>query len=103
MIRPMDVITKNPRVEHRELTSGEAVLLHLDTAAYHGMNSTGALIWTSIGEGATFEDLVAGVRRALDDPPARLEEDVAAFVESLVERDLLAVTAEGGAAAPDPG
>lgn len=94
MIDGSDRIRPNPRVEHRELTTGEAVLLHLDTAAYHGMNQTGALIWSSIGAGSTFAELVAVVRAALDDPPEGLEDDVATFVESLAARDLLIVTSD---------
>jgi hypothetical protein len=94
MIDGSDRIRANPRVEHRELTTGEAVLLHLDTAAYHGMNPTGALIWSSIGEESTFAELVAVVRAALEDPPETLEDDVATFVQSLAVRDLLTVTSD---------
>lgn len=83
-------IRRNPRVEHRTLAGGEGVLLHLDTAAYHGLNATGELIWDSIGSGTTFGELVLSVRR-LDDAPFELEGDVAAFVAALAERGLIFV------------
>jgi hypothetical protein len=91
-------IRVNPRVEHRSLTGGDAVLLHLDTAAYHGLNPIGELIWGSVGSGTTFGRLVATVRGRLDDAPAALEEDVAAFLSDLVERDLVFIEDEGSAA-----
>jgi hypothetical protein len=86
------VVRRNERAVFRELTEEEgAVLLHLDTGAYHGLNPTGTLIWDLIGEGATFGDIVDGVRARLADAPADLTQDVAAFVTDLVARDLLVV------------
>jgi hypothetical protein len=41
------VIRRNPRVVSRELAAeGGAVLLHLESGAYHGLNETGILIWS---------------------------------------------------------
>lgn len=90
-------IRVNPRVEHRSLNGGDAVLLHLDTAAYHGLNPVGEVIWESVGSGTTFGELVAAVRGRLEDAPPALEEDVAAFVSALVERDLVVVEDDGSA------
>lgn len=92
------VIRRNPRVQARRLAeSGGAVLLHLDTAAYHGLNETGWLIWESVGDGAHFGDLVRTVDEQLEDSPPELDQDVSEFVEALVERDLLRAGAD-----PDP-
>jgi hypothetical protein len=73
-----------------------AVLLHLDTGAYHGLNPTGTLIWDLIGEGTTFGEILDGVRARLADAPADLSQDVAAFVADLAERDLLVVEGPEG-------
>ena len=86
---------RNPRVEHRKLADGGgAVLLNLDTAAYHGLNGTGSLIWESVGEGMTLASLIPRVASFFDDPPPSLANEIAAFIEDLIRRDLLRV-AEG--------
>lgn len=91
-IAPETEVRPNPRSTYRELADGSgAVLLHLDTAAYHGLNGIGALIWETMGSGTTFGQLVDGLRARFDDPPAQLEDDVAAFLRGLQERDLVLI------------
>ncbi len=83
-------IRRSDRAVFRELTEDEGgVLLHLDSGAYHGLNAMGTLIWGLIGDGSPLLDLVEQVRAGLSDPPAELEADVTAFINDLVERDLL--------------
>jgi hypothetical protein len=84
-------IRKNPQVAYREL-SGEsgAVLLHLETGAYHGLNSTGILIWDLIDGERTRPALVAALREQLDDAPEDLDAEVERFLGDLRERDLIA-------------
>jgi hypothetical protein len=97
---PETTIQRNPRVEFRKLAEGGgAVLLHLDTAAYHGLNEVGALIWEEVGEGVRLEELVSRVRSHVTDAPHSLSDEVAAFVRDLLERDLLVLPADGEAAA----
>lgn len=89
------MIRRNDRTAFRELTENEGgVLLHLDSGAYHGLNAMGTLIWNLIGEGTKLGDLVAAVRTELADAPADLPADVEAFVDDLVERDLLALSVD---------
>lgn len=89
------VVRRNERAVFRELASDEGgVLLHLDSGAYHGLNVIGTLIWTLVGDGSTLGDLVEGVRSKLTETPAGLEADVEAFVEDLVQRDLLTLSKE---------
>jgi hypothetical protein len=86
------VIVRNPRVEYRKLSEGGgAVLLNLDTAAYHGLNETGSAIWESVGEGKSFDALITDLTSVFEDAPASLAEEVTAFIEDLLERDLLRV------------
>ena len=92
MIERGAVIVRNPRVEYRKLAEGGgAVLLNLDTAAYHGLNETGSVIWEAVGEGKAFDDLVPAVASSFDDAPPSLSAEVTAFIEDLLERDLLRV------------
>jgi hypothetical protein len=94
------MITRNPRVEFRKLAEGGgAVLLHLDTAAYHGLNETGGLIWDEIGDGVRFGELLRALRDRITDPPRSLGDDVEAFVHDLVQRDLLWSSTDDGEAA----
>lgn len=88
-------IRPNPRVEHRTLSGGEAVLLHLDTAAYHGLNRMGEVIWEALGHGATFGELVEKVRALLDEVPPELESDLEGFLGALADRELVLVEAPG--------
>lgn len=83
------VLVRNPRVEYRSLGDEEGgVLLHLDTAAYHGLNAVGALAW-SLLDGMTFEALLAELRQRLEGLPSTFEEEIAEFVGDLAERDLV--------------
>jgi Coenzyme PQQ synthesis protein D (PqqD) len=92
MIESTAMIVRNPRVEYRKLTDGGgAVLLNLDTAAYHGLNQTGSLIWETVGDGKPLDQLVPQVAALFDDAPPALAGEVTMFIEDLVERDLLRV------------
>ncbi len=87
-----DRIQPNPRVTYRKLADGSGgVLLHLDTAAYHGLNETGVTIWGLIGDGVTFGQLIEGLRGTLDEVPDDLEDDVAGFISGLAERGLVVI------------
>jgi len=85
-------IRRADRAVFREL-SGDAgaVILHLDTGQYHGINEVGRLIWEAIGQGSTLAELVKAVRDQTQGVPANLEGEVAAFVEGLAARSLLIV------------
>lgn len=92
MIESTAVIARNPRVEYRKLAEGGgAVLLNLDTAAYHGLNQTGSMIWETVGEGKPLGQVVPEVTALFEDAPPALSQEVTTFIEDLVERDLLRV------------
>jgi hypothetical protein len=96
MIESGAVIVRNPRVEYRKLAEGGgAVLLNLDTAAYHGLNPTGSLIWEAVGEGKPLGDVVPEVAAFFEDAPAVMTAEVTTFIEDLIERDLLRVAQVG--------
>jgi Coenzyme PQQ synthesis protein D (PqqD) len=89
MIEPTTTVRRSPRATFRRLDDGTAVVLHLDTAQYHGVNEVGAAIWDLIEPGPTFEGLVSGVRERVANPPADVEADVEEFVYALKERGLV--------------
>jgi PqqD family protein of HPr-rel-A system len=85
------LIRRNPQVVYRELAGeGGAVLLHLESGAYHGLNETGSLIWELIDGGRTLDALVAELRERLANPPDDLADETERFLADLRERDLIA-------------
>jgi hypothetical protein len=87
----VDVIyRKNPDVVARGLAEGEGgVLLRLDSGAYFSVNPVGLLIWELVDGQRTVPQLIDAVREQVVDPPARLADDVTAFLERAVERQLV--------------
>lgn len=85
-------LARHPRVVFRSLgEESGGVVLHLGTAAYHGVNGIGALIFTVLDEAPTVGALVELVRAKVDGAPPELADDVAEFVASLAVRDLVLV------------
>jgi hypothetical protein len=98
-LEPSTILRRNPRVEFRSLGDEEGgVLLHLDTAAYHGLNGVGALAW-SLLEGLTFEKLLEELRGQLEGIPPSFEDEIAEFLSDLADRDLIHLGT--GEAAPE--
>ena len=76
--------------------SSGGVFLHLETGQYHGVNEIGALVWSLLGEGTSFGDLLDAVRQRVEDPPEDLGEDIASFLADLESRDLVSLDNGGG-------
>ena len=90
MIEETTVLRRNPRVEYRSVGEGEGgVLLHLYTAAYHGLNEVGALIWRLLEEPKPFDVLLREMRGELQEVPSRFEDEIRQFLSELAERDLI--------------
>lgn len=105
MAGPIDDATRivpNPRAVYRKLADGAGgVVLHLDTAAYHGVNETGAYIWSLLEEqGVSLSDLVARLQADMDGAPPALADEVRAFVAALLERDLVSLASRSTDEAP---
>ena len=84
------IVCRSPRAACKELVDGSgAVILHLETGAYHGLNQIGTLIWNLLEEDRRFVDLLDQVRQAVEDPPPHLTDEVEAFLEELQRRDLV--------------
>lgn len=84
-------VRRNPRVVFRELSGdgGGAVLVHLDTGAYHGLNAVGMVLWELLAEARTVAELEAWLAERVTDVPDTAGADLAAFVADLHARDLV--------------
>jgi hypothetical protein len=90
MIDTTTVLRRNPRVESRSMGEGEGgVLLHLDTAAYHGLNEVGVLIWSLLEEQKPVDVLLQELREKLQDVTPGFEDEIRQFLSDLAERDLI--------------
>ena len=90
-IDPRTRVVPNPRAVYRKLADGSGgVVLNLDTAAYHGVNETGALIWSVLGTGRPFGELLDALREEFTGAPPSLDDEVASFLTDLGKRNLLA-------------
>jgi hypothetical protein len=65
-----------------------AVVLHLGSGEYHGLNSAGALIWELL-DGRRLDEVVGALRERLADPPAALDNEVRMFLHGLSQRGLI--------------
>jgi hypothetical protein len=83
-------IRRNEDVVYRDLTAGDgAVLLHVPSGAYHGLNDIGSLIWSLIDGDRTRDDIVRELRARVDDSPGEIVNDVDEFLEDLRQRNLI--------------
>ena len=83
-------VRRNPEVVARDLAENEGgVLLHLDSGAYHGLNRVGLIVWELLVDEPTVSDLVDAVRARFDGAPPEVDDDVVAFVEKALDRDLI--------------
>lgn len=78
----------NPDVVCREL-EGEAVLLHLGTGVYFGLNGVGTRIWQLIGEGRTAAEIVDVLALEYDADRATIAADVNALIAALENKQLI--------------
>lgn len=73
----------------------EAVVLHLDTGRYHGLDPVATRMWAALAEAGSVEGAVALLVDEYDVGRERLREDLDELVEGLVERRLLRVVFPG--------
>jgi hypothetical protein len=91
-IPPTAILRRSPRVAYRELGGDRgAVLLHLDTGAYHGIDGIGVLVWDLLEDSPSFAVLISRARTKLDGVPATFESEIADFLAGLRDRGLVEV------------
>ena len=70
---------------------GEAVLLHLGSEQYFGLDPVGTRIWQLLGEDAHLQRTFEVMREEYEVDPARLESDLLALVGKLADAGLVQV------------
>jgi hypothetical protein len=68
---------------------GEVVALDIASGAYFSMNGAGRLLWMALVESASVDDLTRALRDSYAIPKERAESDAVAFVEDLIDRQLV--------------
>ena len=79
---------------------GELVAINLRTGLYYSSTGIGPVIWQLMEAGQTAEAISGTISRHLDIAPDRVQADVQAFLERLLEEDLVA-PADGAADGSD--
>ena len=67
------------------------MLLHLETGAYHSVNAVGQAIWDLVDGERTVAAIIEDFRQRVSGAPPQLEDEVIAFLQGALERDLVAV------------
>lgn len=86
--RPTAYRTRGSGVAWRE-TSGEIVILDLDSSFYFGLNSTGARLWRTLADGATRSQLVDQLLASGAGDQRTAGEHVDAFLDALADEGLI--------------
>jgi hypothetical protein len=90
------ILRRSPRVAYRELGGDRgAVLLRLDTGAYHGVDRVGALTWDLLEESPSFGDLLRTLGDKLDEVPPTFASEIHEFLVGLRDRGLIEVIDPG--------
>lgn len=80
----------NPFAVMAEQFDGTGLVFNPESNAAVSLNKTGVYLWTRLKEGASEEDLTAGLLEKYDGVTAeKAEADVKAFLEELRSRSLL--------------
>jgi hypothetical protein len=80
---PADVLSR--------VLGGEAVLLHLGSGMYFGMNEVASRAWEEIVKGASFGALIETLHREFEVERSALESDLERFVRALDEKGLVVI------------
>lgn len=82
----------------------EAVLLHADSSAYFGLNQTGTQLWAQLAERPmSLAQLTRWAQERFPDAPTGLQGEISAFIDQLLEPNLIESTEGAEAGAPLPG
>lgn len=80
----------------RSLPDGSSVVLDLETEKYFGLDTVGAEMWTALVENPTVAAARDRLLRHFDVEEARLDSDLAQFVDELESRGLVVVSKPDG-------
>lgn len=87
-----------------DVLDGEAIIINLATGSYYAMNNVGALVWRSIEQHSSLDEIAAHVATHYEVAPERARADLLSLAEHLLTEGVVrisdATAATGGAAGP---
>lgn len=89
VVQDEQVPRRSDRVVCRSLADGEAVLLHLDSGEYHGLNDSGLAVWELLDGQRSARLIAQELRDRFDEVPEDVGDLVRTFLTHLDERALL--------------
>ena len=85
------IVSRRSDLLSSDLSATELVMMNLDRGFYYGMEETAKAIWERLAEPRTVADLCADLLARYDIDRASCERDVLAFVDDLLQEDLIHV------------
>lgn len=71
-----------------DITDGIAIVINSETGIYYGMNALGTAVFENLINGASVENVLAALK-VLPNVPADIENNLNAFVEAIVAKELV--------------
>lgn len=96
MISPKSNLTLNPAVVSTVLETGEAVLMHMDTANYFTLNPTGLRIWQLLEAESTMQQIIEQLVAEYEISAPQAQTSVLTLAQQLVDADLVVVNSTDG-------
>ena len=84
-------VTVAPDVLFR-FVGGETVLLHLKTEMYLGLDTVGTRMWDMLTHASSIQTAYDALLQEYDVEPARLRQDLDAFLEKLLTQGLIEIS-----------
>ena len=69
----------------------EAVLLHLPTEKYFGLNEVGSQMWQLLEAGSSMEDTISSIMAEYEVEEEMVRRDIAELVSQLAEQELIQI------------
>src|SRR5262245_31321457 len=87
------IVVATKKQVHSEL-DGEAVILHLGSGTYYGLNSVGTFVWEMLRQPRKVAEILAGMLEKFEVDSDRCEADLMALLHRLSDERLIEVVHE---------
>jgi hypothetical protein len=87
------VVVRSNRVVANELNSDETVMLDVDKGTYFGVREIGKVIWETVAQPTSIDDLVAVLLERYEVDEQTCRNEVLAFLDDLADQGLLDIEA----------
>lgn len=81
-----------------DITDGIAIVINSETGIYYGMNAFGTAVFENIKDGVSTENALAAIK-AIPGIPADIDKSFEAFINAMVEKELIVEGGSGDAKA----